>query len=234
MTPTAQAILREVLGAETLIRMDQATRSKHPEVMDNPPTIAMVQATLIRTDQVQVPPEVKAAAWGEEATHMVQETLATLQEAMEETMILMAPARLKARAAMARLVIARLGSCWRKQAACSRTTISPRRDKPSVLRPEMMITLVETLAVIAMEVETLALIIMEAETLAVIIMEVETLAMTTMEVETLAVIAMEAETTTTTITTTRWKHLRTTVRCDGFLLDGIGRAWKLYYHNATR
>jgi len=118
MTTPTQEILREVLGVEA--------RSKHPEVMDNPPTTAMVQATLregsdlailihmdqetlIRTDQVQVPLEVKVVALVEEMTPMDREIL-----------IPMAPARPKAKAPKARLVTVLPASCWRRPATCSR------------------------------------------------------------------------------------------------------------------
>jgi hypothetical protein len=137
---------QEVTVAQTPIISLQATPAIHQAVSEEAPMTLIPQAQPARLAVNQADTE-------EAVTLMDQETLATHQEVMEEAMTIPTARGILAML-KARVVIVLPASCSRRQATCSRTITWSRRDRQSVPKPEMMTTLMETLAVETTEAET--------------------------------------------------------------------------------
>jgi len=117
------------------VDMEQAKRTTTPPG----PLAILLQEDMDQPTPMTIPPE-------------PQETL--LQEDMEATTTTIHTAQATLATATANLVTALPASSWRRLAASSRTRACNKKDRPSVLLLEMMITLLmETLAVETMAAE---------------------------------------------------------------------------------
>ena len=164
------------MAAQTPTITPRATLAIHQEATEEAPPrnlevlVAIQTPTTTLQETRATPQEVMVAA----QTQMIilQAIRALHQEDMAEAVILMDQATPEthpgvldkplttqtptaALATLATKVTAPLGSCLRRLVTCSRTTTWFRRDRPSALRLEMMITPVETLAVATTAAETI-------------------------------------------------------------------------------
>lgn len=145
---------QEVMVAiQTQMTTLQATRATHREATEEAPPSnqeAMEEAMMTPTVHPQVLLAVEQEDMAAAVIPMDQATPATHRAAMEEALTTQTPT-----AARATKVTAPPASCLRRLATCSRTTTWFRRDRPSALRLETMITPVETLAVATTAAETI-------------------------------------------------------------------------------
>jgi hypothetical protein len=147
-----QATHREVMVAAQMIIL-QATLEIHQEATEEeaPPRNQEVMVAIqTQTTTLQATQATRQEDMAEAVILMDQATPGTHQEVMEEALTTQTPM-----AALVTKVTAPLASCSRRPVTCSRTTTWFRRDRPSALRQETMITPVETLAVAITGAETI-------------------------------------------------------------------------------